>query len=273
MIRRTQLLTLTLLAAFLVAVPRPAPAEAQAPPSALSGVLPAGGGVGLGVWNGGSLTQLRDAADAKGCALDAAWVTPGGRFVGYVFGAPPVVNAAFLAEYPGPIGAGTPMILVCRVPQPATPAVVGLPGDPADRALERLIYDGLNAERTTRGLSRLAGSGILNTTAIKYAAFHWAKGLPLNHEADGNEPWDRARAEGYPSFNVGEVLAAQQRSDNLTVAQLAPRFVQQWMDSPPHRAIVLGEALDASELGVGCAHGKDREALYFTLFLGMTGRP
>ena len=69
------------------------------------------------------------------------------------------------------------------------------------------------------------------------------------------------------------MLAAQVRSQSLTPAQLAPLFVQQWIDSPPHRAIVLGEALNASELGVGCAHGKDADALNFTLCAGMTGRP
>ena len=71
---------------------------------------------------------------------------------------------------------------------------------------------------------------------------------------------------------MGEVLAAQIRSQDLTAAQLAALFVQQWMDSPPHRAIVLGEALDATQLGVGCAHGKNSEGLNFTLCDGMTGR-
>ncbi len=458
---------LALAVLFLLALSglaRPAPADAQTPTGTITGTLPKGGGIGLGVWSGGTLAQLHAAASAQDCTLAAVWVTPGGRFVGYIFGAPGVVNAEFLATYPGAIAGGTPLLLVCRTTQPAAAAVgssgsieactpgarptsairsvvqvitalgtgsafyigngewltashvvegastillksdsqsttaqligsdsnrdvallrsapvaadalqiidvsesdsgieawaigfplglsgtptltrgtlsrvfteggiryiqtdaavnpgnsggpltngcgqvIGLvvsriigssaaglgfalssqtiaagvqtarqslPGDATDRDLERLIFAGLNTERTTRGLPALLPSAILSTTAIKYAAFHWSAGLPLTHNADGNEPWDRARAEGYPSFNVGEILAAQQRSQDLTPAQLAPMFVRQWLDSPPHRAIVLGEALDASELAVGCAHGKDREALNFTICIAMTGRP
>ena len=55
--------------------------------------------------------------------------------------------------------------------------------------------------------------------------------------------------------------------------QFAPIFVQQWMDSPPHRSIVLGESLNATEMGAGCAHGIDARGLNFTLCVGMTGRP
>jgi uncharacterized protein YkwD len=247
------------------------PAHAQTPTGTIAGALPRAGGIAVAVWSGGAVDELASAASAQGCTLAAAWSTSNGQFTGYVFGAPAVVNTAFGALYPGTIPPSTALILVCR--GAATTTVSTATGDSFDRDLARGIFDGLNRERTSRGLPALTESAILTTTAAKYAAFHWARGLPLTHEGDGTEPWDRARAQGYPTSNVGEIIAAQQRSAVLTAAQYAPIFVQQWMDSPPHRAIVLGESLNATELGVGCAHGLDARGLNFTLCVGDTGKP
>lgn len=243
------------------------PAHAQTP-GAIAGSLPRGGGITLAVWGGGAVDALATAASSQGCTLAAAWSTSNGQFTGYVFGAPAIVNGAWGALYPGAIPANTPLILVCRGAAPPPAA-----GDPFDAALSRGIFDGLNQERTARGLPALTESSILNTAATKYAALHLARGLPLTHEADGTEPWDRARAQGYPTSNVGEIIAAQQRSAVVAPPQFAPIFVQQWMDSPPHRSIVLGESLNATQLGTGCAHGIDGRGLNFTLCVGMTGRP
>lgn len=267
--RTRPLLVLLLVGAALAA--RGTPAAAQVPAGTIAGALPRAGGITLAVWGGGTIDALAAAAAAQGCALAAAWVTSGGQFTGHVLGAPAIVNAAFAALYPAAIPPNTALILVCRAV--TAPAVATVPGDSVDRDLARRIFDGLNSERSARGLPVLAASPALEAAAAKYAALHWQRGLPLDHAVDGTEPWDRARAEGYSSFNVGEVLAAWQRSDALTPAQLAPLFVRQWLDSPPHRAIVLGETLAATELAVGCAHGKDALALNFTLCVGMTGKP
>ena len=83
----------------------------------ISGNVPINGGFGLVVWNGGNLEELRTAADIRGCSLRSAFVTgTGGQFVGYVYGAPALVNEAFLARFAGGnVPSGTPLLLVCNV--------------------------------------------------------------------------------------------------------------------------------------------------------------
>lgn len=61
-------------------------------------------------------------------------------------------------------------------------------------------------------------------------------------------------------MNVGEIITAQQRNAVVAAPQFAPIFVQQWMDSPPHRSIVLVESLNANELGAGCPTASTRAA-------------
>lgn len=246
------------------------PARAQTPGGTIVGSLPKGGGITLAVWSGGAVDALASAASTQGCSLAAAWSSNNGTFTGYVYGAPSVVNNAFVALYPGSIPANTPLMLVCKG---ATTTVTTATGDSFDRDLARGIFAGLNEERTSRGMPALTESAILASTAQQYAAYHLSRGLPLTHEADGTEPWDRAKAQGYPTTNVGEIIAAQQRSAVVAPPQFAPIFVQQWMDSPPHRSIVLGESLKATEMGTGCAHGLDARGLNFTLCVGMTGKP
>lgn len=267
-------LVLLVLASVLLLAVGPAPLSAQVP--TISGSLPASGGVGLGVWSGGTLIEVSTAATARGCNLGAVWLIPGGKFVRYVFGAPTVVNTEFLTAFPSPLAASTPLIFICRAPTAPTavpPVAAALPGDATDRELERLEFAGLNVERTSRGLHALAPSSILSAAAIKYAAFHLGAGLPLSHNADGRQQWERAQAEGYPPDSASEIIAYYESTQLMTPAQLGPIFVKQWMDSPPHRAIVLGQAFDSSELGMGCAHGKGRTGLNIVFCVGVAGRP
>lgn len=98
---------------------------------------------------------LASAASTQGCALAAARSTNNGQFTGYVFGAPTIVNNAFVALYPGTIPANTPLILVCR----STTATAAT-GDRFDRDLSQGIFDGLNHERTSRGLPSLTESAV-----------------------------------------------------------------------------------------------------------------
>jgi hypothetical protein len=68
-------------------------------------------GVGLSVWNGGSVTQLTTKAQQGGAR--SIFVAVDGQLIAYVIGAPAFVNAAFTAAFPsGTIGAGTPVLVV-----------------------------------------------------------------------------------------------------------------------------------------------------------------
>lgn len=106
----------------------------------LSGPLPTGGGYSFVVWGGGTLAGLETASRAQGCRPSSVWASqPGGGLVRYVFGAPAIVNAPWVALFAdGRIPAGTPLIIACGgaetqaariggppAPSGAAPSVVG----------------------------------------------------------------------------------------------------------------------------------------------------
>lgn len=94
------------------AAPTPTAPPSNATPGSMFGSLPANG-IGLVVWGGGSIEQLRVAATGKGCSLAAFWVIENAVFIGYVPGAPAIVNQAFTSRFSGTLPS-TPGIVVCR---------------------------------------------------------------------------------------------------------------------------------------------------------------
>jgi hypothetical protein len=84
--------------------------EAAAESSGTFTPQPAGPGIHLVLWSGGSIQSMLDAAPGA----VSFWVTSGGTFVGYLVGAPPFVNAPFLAVFPGGDVAANTTMLVLR---------------------------------------------------------------------------------------------------------------------------------------------------------------
>lgn len=253
------------------------PVVAQAAPGEITGSLPAAGGVSLVVWGGGTTEQVRSSAEQRGCSLGAAWILDSAtqEFVGHVYGAPAIVNTRWSSRFPGDISASTLLILVCRAAQPAAPpaapAPVVAPGSQTqEREMARLINIGINGERAKRGPVALRDNATLTTTAERYAPTQLAAGR-LDHAIDGTEVWDRARAAGYPSFNVGEVLAARIFTGQFSVPTEATKFVQMWMDSPPHRAIIMSEDIAFEEIGMGCVISTSNGTEIYCV--GVTGKP
>ena len=240
--------------------------------------LPGGGGFALAAWGGGNTSAMAAAAERDGCPLQAVFVTVEGRFVGFVFGAPAFVNSAFTTRYAGGnVPAGTPVIAVCRGPAP-TPVATATqqppppppppPGDSVEVRIAQVAFDRINRERAAAGLPALRLSAALRTASEKYIVIVRDQ-QNLDHTLDG-EPWDRARREGYPSTFVGEVLALDGYSGAVNVDVEGNAMVDSWMNSPPHRAILLDGRY--ADLGVGCALGQweGRPAVYC---VGKTGRP
>lgn len=241
-------------------------ADAQAP-GTITGTLPRAGGFGLVVWSGGAIAELTAAATAQGCALSGIWATgPGGNLVGHIPGAPALVNASFAALFPGALPAQSPLLLVCRAAGASTPAAPS--ASTFEQQLSRAIAAAINRERQSRGLAAFGDAQALYAASEQYIT-RVRDTQQLSHTLDG-EPWDRAQRAGYPSSWVGEVLAAHSISGSPAADGEAARFVQQWLDSPPHRAIILDTTF--TQIGVGCAQGRlsNLAALYC---VGMTGKP
>lgn len=71
-------------------------------------------GIGLNVWNGGTITEMAAGAGQGGAR--SVFVSVDGELLGYVIGAPPFVNEAFMAAYPaGVLPPGTGVIVVMGV--------------------------------------------------------------------------------------------------------------------------------------------------------------
>ncbi|WP_237330887.1 CAP domain-containing protein [Streptomyces sp. BA2] len=138
------------------------------------------------------------------------------------------------------------LLLLCAPSARAEPRDPGPPpypvaaGDPQDD-----MADEINQRRTEAGCPRIRLRHSLNRAAQGHSA-DMARHERLTHRGhDGSRPADRMRAAGYRPASSGEVLVV-----GPTTAGAA---VERWMDSPPHRAIIL--ACRYTHAGVGVAAG------------------
>ncbi|MEU6366938.1 CAP domain-containing protein [Streptomyces sp. NPDC046931] len=129
------------------------------------------------------------------------------------------------------------------------------PAGPARTVTEVLALT--NAERAAVGLPPLAADPLLAAVAQAHSADMVAHAFYAHTSPDGREPWDRAAAAGSRHRRVGENIACGQRSP--------AEVVHGWMDSPGHRANILGPAF--SHLGVGFTGG-GRDGTYWTQLFG-----
>ncbi|WP_432014890.1 CAP domain-containing protein [Streptomyces cucumeris] len=126
--------------------------------------------------------------------------------------------------------------------------------------LERLTSEVIvltNAERAAARLAPLAAEPRLTTAAQRHSDDMVARDFYSHTGPEGRQPWDRARAAGAGHRGIGENIACGQRS--------AAEVVRGWMDSPGHRANILGP--DFTHIGVGYATGS-RAGTYWTQVFG-----
>lgn len=135
------------------ATPTPAPVAAAGPSSvpaastdgvspAIIGDLPAGGGLALVVYSGGTVDSLLNVIGQRRCSAVSVWTSKtGGGLVGMIPGAPPMVNREWQGQFPtGTLEARSPLIVVCGgaastnavsaapAPSAASPTVAGSRG-------------------------------------------------------------------------------------------------------------------------------------------------
>jgi uncharacterized protein YkwD len=123
----------------------------------------------------------------------------------------------------------------------ATASVSGASAGAAVRCL-------VNAERTARGLAPLRPSAPLRSAAAAFGRQMVARGFFDHVSPGGATPADRVHRAGYPGRTVGEAIGWG--TDELGTPAA---IVDAWMNSPPHRAIVLNRRV--RDVGVGVATG------------------
>ncbi|MGE0228577.1 MAG: CAP domain-containing protein [Dehalococcoidia bacterium] len=238
----------------------------------LIGDVPANG-AGLVVWSGGTTSDLSRAAEGHGCHADILWITDSGRLAVYVYGAPDVANAAFMELFPGGmLASSTALVLMC------SPFVASVPTSASsdtpssfDEQFAAVVFEGINQARETDGHTVLNLDARLRSASESYARLLLERG-ELSHSFDG-QPWERAQKAGYPSQYVGEVIVSRSTSLELSIAGDGPELVTAWMESPPHRAIILGRDYLFTGLGVGCATGVDGNGLNAIVCVALLGAP
>ena len=114
----------------------------------------------------------------------------------------------------------------------------------------------VNAERSKRGLRPVSRDADLGQAARKHARDMVRRGYFSHVTPGGSTLGDRLRSAGYgrgQGWRAGEALGWGTGSLATPNA-----LVDEWLDSPPHRRILLDSGY--RELGVGIAAGEPRDA-------------
>src|SRR4051794_33188951 len=95
---------------------------------------------------------------------------------------------------------------------------------------EKAVLELTNKEREKEQLPPLKPNAKL-TAAARAHSLNMAKQDKLDHELDGKNPADRARAAGYRYVYLGENVGEGSRT--------AEKILKLWMESPGHKANIL----------------------------------
>ncbi|RKP26652.1 hypothetical protein SYNPS1DRAFT_21631 [Syncephalis pseudoplumigaleata] len=116
----------------------------------------------------------------------------------------------------------------------------------------------INEERHAHQLSPVSVSRVLSTAAQQHTVDQAQMHEMTHTGSDGTRPSQRVRRAGYDYRAVGECVAFGYESED--------EVVRAWMNSPPHRAIILDHTY--RELGIGYARSAD-SVPYWTIDFGM----
>ena len=89
----------------------------------------------------------------------------------------------------------------------------------------------------------------MNATLLAVASAHsldmWTRNFFAHDNPDGDDPFDRITGAGYTYSKAGENLAAG--------PQTSAEVMKAWMDSPPHRDVILDPSW--REIGIAVRSG------------------
>lgn len=224
----------------------------------LVGPIPGAGSLGLVVWSGGPVEEIRSAISGSQCTPRSTWVSKrSGGLIGYLYGAPDVVNAPFRTEYAGGnLPSNTPLVLVCApvasAPAPAPPAPTV--GDFS--AVEARMLALVNQERVANGLSAFTMDPGLSNVARSHSSDMVARGYFAHTSPDGLSPFDRMSRAGISFRSAAENIAW---AGNVEVAHTS------LMNSPGHRANILNPSL--RRIGIGIVQKDGLHIMVTQLFM------
>ena len=149
-----------------------------------------------------------------------------------------------------------PLISVLLVASAARAADADL-----DEAAHKIV-ERTNRFRQDQKRDPLKTNEQLTATARDFAAW-MAKNGKFAHDADGKQPWDRAKAHGYDYCEVAENLAYAEDGAGFRGRDLTSDLMQGWEASPGHRRNLLDP--DVVEIGIGVARAPGRTPRYIAV--------
>lgn len=162
-----------------------------------------------------------------------------------------------------PAPASTPATTVAAASgsQTGSPTPTQAPFTSAELASQAVKI--INDYRRSLNLAPLAEDQALATAAAAYAKLMadnnwWSCGCDVHRGPDGSTPASRVAASGYAGRFAGEALAGGQGS--------AQDAVNTWLNSPPHRAILLSAT--ATDVGVGFYYRAGWPGFHWVLLTG-----
>ena len=127
-------------------------------------------------------------------------------------------------------------------------ACAGNGARPGTAAYSRAVECLVNQQRAAAGLSALSHDRHLARAARRYSSSMVREGFFDHVSPSGSTLGSRARAAGFDGETLGETIGWG--SGELATPSA---IVQGWMNSPPHRSILLGN--EFRKIGLGVANG------------------
>lgn len=125
-------------------------------------------------------------------------------------------------------------------------------------ALEAAVVRAMNSIRAEKGLEPLQTSPSLRAAAREHSSAMIEHGFFSHSSADGTDFSERIRRHytnrGWRTWSVGEALLASQDTSIEAAA-----IVEAWLDSPPHREIILSPTWHDAGVGALYASVAPRE--------------
>jgi uncharacterized protein YkwD len=110
----------------------------------------------------------------------------------------------------------------------------------------------INATRASHGLSAVHADGALTTAAERHGADMVARHYFAHVSPEGRSVGDRVRATGY-LHGSGDWALGEDIGWGTGPESSPASMFQAWMNSPPHRRVILGRAF--RDLGIGIVRG------------------
>ncbi|MBI3943064.1 MAG: S8 family serine peptidase [Chloroflexi bacterium] len=137
-----------------------------------------------------------------------------------------------------PAATATPTVKPGFPTPTATSPIIGPTNTPPPGgSYEDQVIDLINNERAQRNLTPFTKNAKLALAAHNHSLDMATNNFFSHTGSDGSSPWDRMTRVQYPLASGGEVIAGGQTTPG--------QVVDAWLNSPQHRAIILGSYVDA----------------------------